>query len=89
MSNEASEAAYRTHAGLDGENADAELEPDPIIAVTGEDIPANEKAPYGDSEVVEDENLTQLGEVEAPGTQLELEPAPGTPEGSGDPEIAD
>lgn len=37
MSNSAADEAYRTHAGLN--ETEPELERDPIIAVTGEDIP--------------------------------------------------
>lgn len=107
MSNNAADAAYRTHAGLD-EATDAELERDPIIAVTGEDIPANEKTEGMEPEpphdppaepvdvndvpnppqteesventLPEDENLTQLSEVQIPGTEIGETVEPGVDE---------
>ena len=105
MSNSAADEAYRTHAGLS--ETERELERDPIIAVTGEDIPVGpgpevEAEPPHDppaepvdvndvpnppqteesaeNTLPEDENLTQLSEVQIPGTEISETVEPGVDE---------
>ena len=63
MSNSAADEAYRTHAGLS--ETERELERDPIIAVTGEDIPVG-PGPEVDAEPPHDPPAEPVGDNDAP-----------------------